>query len=99
MIAKDVAEKLQESTVFFPLGQFIYDQPHLQPPVSEMDIAYHLCPRITADPLNALAILKSDGAALYDTTDLATIQERMEEIHRKPPPADTQGALRRRPLS
>ena len=25
-------------------------------------------------------ILKSDGAALYDTTDLATIQERMEEI-------------------
>ena len=25
-------------------------------------------------------ILKSDGAALYDTTDLATIEERMEEI-------------------
>ncbi len=36
------------------LLQFRNDQPHLQTPVTQMDIPDHIMPRITADPLDAL---------------------------------------------
>ncbi len=36
-------------------GQFIDDQPHLQPPVSQVNVADHFRSRVAADPLNTLS--------------------------------------------